>query len=157
VDAELLVHVPEVALDGLGAQEQCGGGLPGCPPGRQGRRDLQFPRDQRADRGRAAPPAGFAGRGEFGGRPFGPRPGAEMLEGLQRGTNLLPGEDPVPGAAGLSLTIGTVLAAGAKPQSVTLNGTKVPYHLVATSRGNAVEVSVTAPAAQETLAVQAAG
>jgi hypothetical protein len=63
----------------------------------------------------------------------------------------------VSGAAGLSLTIGTVLPAGAKPRPVTLNGTKVPYHLAATPRGNAVEVSVTAPAAQETLAVQVAG
>jgi hypothetical protein len=63
----------------------------------------------------------------------------------------------VSGAAGLALTIGTVLPAGATPQSVTLNGTKVPYHLVATPRGTAVEVPVRVRAAQETLAVQTAG
>jgi hypothetical protein len=50
-----------------------------------------------------------------------------------------------------------VLPAGAKPWPVTLNGTKVPSHLVATPRGTAVEVPVKAPAAQETLAVQMAG
>ena len=61
------------------------------------------------------------------------------------------------GAAGLSLTIGTVLPSGAKPSSVTLNGTKVHYKLVATARGTAVEVAVTAPAAQEALAVQTTG
>ena len=63
----------------------------------------------------------------------------------------------VSGAAGLSLTIGTVLPSGTKPQSVTLNGQKVPYHLVATPRGNAVEVLAKAPAAEQTLAVQTAG
>jgi hypothetical protein len=60
----------------------------------------------------------------------------------------------VSGAAGLSLTIGTVLPSGAKPSSVTLDGQKVHYKLVSTPRGTAVEVSVKAPAAQETLAVQ---
>ena len=63
----------------------------------------------------------------------------------------------VSGATGLTLTIGTVLPSGAKPQSVTLNGTKADYKLVTTTRGTAVEVSVKAPAAQETLAVQTAG
>jgi hypothetical protein len=63
----------------------------------------------------------------------------------------------VSGAAGLSLTIGTVLPAGAKPRSVTLNGQKVPYKLVSTPRGNAVMVLVKAPAAEQTLAVQTAG
>ena len=63
----------------------------------------------------------------------------------------------VSGAAGLTLTIGTVLPGGVTPQSVTLNGTKVHYQLVTTTRGTAVEVSVKAPAAQETLAVQTAG
>lgn len=56
-----------------------------------------------------------------------------------------------------ALAPGRVLPAGAKPRSVTLNGTKVPSHLVATPRGTAVEVPVKAPAAQETLAVQTAG
>ena len=63
----------------------------------------------------------------------------------------------VSGATGLRLTIGTVLPAGTKPRSVTLNGSKVHYRLVSTARGTAVEVSVQAPAAQETLAVQAGG
>ena len=63
----------------------------------------------------------------------------------------------VSGAAGLTLTIGTVLPSGAKPRSVTLNGQKVPYKLVGTPRGTAVEVLVKAPAAQETLAVQTTG
>lgn len=63
----------------------------------------------------------------------------------------------VSGASGLSLTIGTVLPAGAKPSSVTLNGKKAPYRLVTTTRGTAVEVSVAAPAAQEVLSVQTAG
>ncbi len=63
----------------------------------------------------------------------------------------------VSGATGLALTIGTVLPGGVTPQSVTLNGTKVHYQLVTTTRGTAVEVPVKAPAAQETLAVQTAG
>ena len=63
----------------------------------------------------------------------------------------------VSGATGLALTIGAVLPTGAKPQSVTLNGMKVPYKLVTTARGTAVEVSVKAPAAQEALAVQTPG
>jgi hypothetical protein len=63
----------------------------------------------------------------------------------------------VSGAGGLSLTLGTVLPAGAKPASVTLNGKPVHYQQVATTRGNAVEVTVTAPAAQEMLAVQTTG
>jgi len=54
-------------------------------------------------------------------------------------------------------SIGAVLAAGAKPGTVTLNGQKVHYKLVTTTRGTAVEVSVKAPAAQETLAVRTAG
>jgi len=62
----------------------------------------------------------------------------------------------VSGAAGLTLTIGAVLPSGAKPGSVTLNGQKVHYKLVTTTRGTAVEVSVKAQA-QETLTVQTAG
>jgi glycogen debranching enzyme len=61
----------------------------------------------------------------------------------------------VTGAQGLALTIGTVLAAGATVHSVTLNGVHVPYQLVTTHRGTAVEVSVPHPAADEVLAVQA--
>ena len=60
-------------------------------------------------------------------------------------------------ATGLTPTIGTVLPTGAKPQSVTLRGSKVHYEFVTTTRGTAVEVPVKAPAAQETLAVQTAG
>jgi hypothetical protein len=63
----------------------------------------------------------------------------------------------VSGAAGVALTIGAVLPAGARPGLVTLNGQKAPYKLVTTTRGTAVEVPVKAPAAQETLAVQTAG
>jgi hypothetical protein len=63
----------------------------------------------------------------------------------------------VSGASGLSLTIGTVLPAGAKPRSVTLNGHKASYKLVTTTRGTAVEVAVTAPAAPQELTVQTAG
>jgi Rv2258c-like winged HTH domain len=105
VDAEFLVHVPQVVLHRLGAQEECGGGLLGCPPARQGQGDLQFLWGQRVDRGRVTPPAGFAGRGQFGARTLGPRPGAETLEGLQRGTKLLAGEHPVPGTP-QALTVG---------------------------------------------------
>jgi hypothetical protein len=61
----------------------------------------------------------------------------------------------VTGAQNLTLTIGTVLAAGATVHSVTLNGAHVPYRLVTTHRGTAVEVSVPHPAADEVLAVQA--
>jgi len=62
----------------------------------------------------------------------------------------------VSGATGLALIIGAVLPSGAKPTAVTLNGQKVHYKLVTTTRGTAVEVSVKAQAA-ETLAVQTAG
>ena len=48
-----------------------------------------------------------------------------------------------------------MLAAGATVHSVTLNGAHVPYQLVTTHRGPAVEVSVPHPAADEVLAVQA--
>jgi hypothetical protein len=61
----------------------------------------------------------------------------------------------VTGAQGLALTIGTVLVAGATVHSVTLNGAQVEYHLVATNRGTAVEVSVPHPTADEVLAVEA--
>src|ERR1700733_3843341 len=61
----------------------------------------------------------------------------------------------VTGAQALSLTIGTVLASGTTVHSVTLHGAHVPYHLVTTTRGTAVEVTVTHPAATEILAVQA--
>jgi hypothetical protein len=61
----------------------------------------------------------------------------------------------VTGAQGLTLTIGTVLAAGAGVHSVTLNGAPVPYQLVSTHRGTAVEVSVPHPGGGELLAVQA--
>ena len=63
----------------------------------------------------------------------------------------------VSGARGVALTIGTVLRSGSKPQSVLLNGAKVRYRLVTTTRGTAVEVRVKAPAAQETLTVQTTG
>jgi hypothetical protein len=63
----------------------------------------------------------------------------------------------VSGATGLRLTIGTVLPTGAKPKSVTLNGHKVAFKLVTTTRGTAVEVPVKVPAPQQTLAVQTAG
>ena len=61
----------------------------------------------------------------------------------------------VTGAQNLTLTIGTVLAAGATVHSVTLNGAHVPYHLVTTHRGTAVEVTVPHPTTTEILAVQA--
>src|SRR5580704_16265956 len=61
----------------------------------------------------------------------------------------------VTGAQDLALTIGTVLASGATVHSVTLNGAHVPYRLVTTHRGTAVEVTVTHPAATEILAVEA--
>ena len=61
----------------------------------------------------------------------------------------------VTGAQNLALTIGTVLAAGATVHSVTLNGVTVAYHLVTTTRGTAVEVTVPHPAADELLAVAA--
>jgi hypothetical protein len=61
----------------------------------------------------------------------------------------------VTGAQNLSLTIGTVLAAGATVHSVTLNGAHVPYRLVTSTRGTAVEVTVSHPAATELLAVAA--
>jgi hypothetical protein len=61
----------------------------------------------------------------------------------------------VTGAQGLSLTIGTVLASGTTVRSVTLNGVHVPYRLVTTTRGTAVEVTVPHPAASEVLAVAA--
>jgi len=57
----------------------------------------------------------------------------------------------------MSKWLSTVLPAGAKPRSVTLDGQKVHYKLVSTPRGTAVEVAVKAPAAQETLAVRTAG
>jgi hypothetical protein len=60
----------------------------------------------------------------------------------------------VTGAQGLALTIGAVLAAGATPHSVTLNGTPVAYHLVTTNRGTAVEVSIPHPAPYEVLTIQ---
>ena len=61
----------------------------------------------------------------------------------------------VTGAQNLTLTIGTVLAPGATVRSVTLNGAHVSYHLVTTTRGTQVEVTVTHPAATEVLAVAA--
>jgi hypothetical protein len=61
----------------------------------------------------------------------------------------------VTGAQNLTLTIGTVLAAGATVHSVTLNGYHVAYRLVTTTRGTAVEVTVPHPAATEVLAVEA--
>jgi len=62
----------------------------------------------------------------------------------------------VSGASGLGLTIGAVLPAGAKPSSVTLNGAKVGFKLVSSTRGPAVEVLVKAPARSETLVVRTA-
>jgi glycogen debranching enzyme len=61
----------------------------------------------------------------------------------------------VTGARGLALTIGTVLSPGATVRSVTLNGVHVAYHLVTSTRGTAVEVTVPHPAADELLAVAA--
>jgi hypothetical protein len=61
----------------------------------------------------------------------------------------------VTGSHGLALTIGTVLAAGARVHSVRLNGAPVPYRLVTTHRGTAVEVLVPHPGAAESLRVQA--
>ncbi|HZC39359.1 MAG TPA: hypothetical protein VE343_01720 [Streptosporangiaceae bacterium] len=62
----------------------------------------------------------------------------------------------VTGVPGPALTIGAVLAGGAKPQSVTLNGSPVPYQVVATSRGQAVEVAVPHPAGTQRLTVRTA-
>lgn len=73
--------------------------------------------------------------------------------GQQAGTH----RTVVSGARGLALTIGTVLPGGAKPRSVTLNGTPVRHRVVATSRGLAVEVQVPAPAGTEALAVRTTG
>jgi hypothetical protein len=69
--------------------------------------------------------------------------------------NLHVGTAEVTGAQGLALTIGTVLAAGARVHSVTLNGAHLAYHLVTTHRGTAVEVPVPRPPAAEVLAVEA--
>jgi hypothetical protein len=61
----------------------------------------------------------------------------------------------VSGAHGLSLTIGTVVPAGATVAAVTLNGHHVRYRLVPGTRGLAVEVP--AHGSSETLAVQLKG
>ncbi len=63
----------------------------------------------------------------------------------------------VTGAQGLSLTIGTVLAAGTTPRLVTLNGHRVQYRLVASHRGATVEVLARDAGPAEALTVHTAG
>jgi hypothetical protein len=60
----------------------------------------------------------------------------------------------VVGANDFALTIGTILATGATPRTVTLNGAPVAYKVVTTNRGTAVEVSVPHPSGVEVLDVQ---
>jgi hypothetical protein len=100
-----------VILDGLRAQEQGGGGLPGRAAAGQAERDLEFLRGQVIEGGHVAPPRGLAGGGELGPRRLRPRGGAEVVEHGQRGPKFVAGPDPLalPPQAG---TVGQVRAGG---------------------------------------------
>ena len=97
VDAELLVDVAQVVLDGLRAEEQRGRGFPGRLARGEQQRDLQFLRRQLLQRAGVPPPEGLAGRGELGAGPVGPGTGVEVIERVRRRAELLAGQDPVPG------------------------------------------------------------
>jgi hypothetical protein len=60
----------------------------------------------------------------------------------------------VGGATGLNLTIGTVIPAGSTVRSVTLNGQPAPYQMVASTRGEQVEVAAGTASRAEVLVVR---
>jgi hypothetical protein len=98
-----------VILDGLRAQEQGGGSLPGRTAAGQAQRDLEFLRGQVIEGGHVPPPRGLAGGGELGPRRLGPRGGAEVVEHVHRGAKFVAGPDPLPLAPQAS-TVGQVRA-----------------------------------------------
>src|SRR3954447_17069190 len=103
VDPELSVHVPEVVLDGLRAQEELGRRLArGVPIGEE-HADLQLLRGELVEARRVAPACALAGGQELGARALAPWPGAELVERLESRPELLPRRNsPARAAAALA-------------------------------------------------------
>src|SRR4051794_40437933 len=88
VDAELLVDVAQVVLDGLRAQKDRRRGLARRPALREQLRYLQLLRGELVQRAGIAPPGGLPGRSQLGVGLVGPAAGAQALERLKRGPQL---------------------------------------------------------------------
>src|SRR3954451_24774478 len=88
-DAELLVDVPQVVLDGLRTQEDRRGRLAGGLAVGQEARDLALLRRQLIECRRVATARGCAGRRQLGAGLIGPRRRAEALERLERRVQLV--------------------------------------------------------------------
>ena len=125
---ELQVHVAQVVLDRLRAEEQRGGGLPRGPPAGEHAGDLQLLRRQVVEAGGAAALGGLAGGAQLGGRLVGPRDGAEPLERRERGPQVRAGVDAALqaaqpgavgqlGAGGLEVVRGVLRGRRARPRS----------------------------------------
>src|SRR5215207_3973403 len=99
VDSELAIRVAQVVLDGLGAEEQLRRRLARGVPAREHERDLELLRRQVVERAGVAPPRALAGRQQLRVCALAPRRGAERLEGLGGGAELLAGLHPVSRAA----------------------------------------------------------
>src|SRR5690242_3695520 len=85
MDAELLVDVAQVVLDGLRAQEDCCCGLARRLSARQQESDLELLRREVVDRRGVATPCRLTACRELRPRALGPRPGAESLEVIECG------------------------------------------------------------------------
>src|SRR5580700_3856948 len=81
VDAQLQVHVTQVILDRLRAEEQRRGGFARRLATGQQDGDLQLLRGQLVDRARVAAAERLAGRGELRACAVGPRVRSQRLEG----------------------------------------------------------------------------
>src|SRR4051794_10734570 len=89
VDPELSVHVAQVVLDGLRAEEELGRSLPRRVPVGEEHADLELLRGQLVEAGGIAPPRALARGKELRARPLGPRRGSEPVERLERRAELL--------------------------------------------------------------------
>src|SRR3954453_8531835 len=98
-DAELAEHVAKVEVDGARADEQPGGGVPVGQPLPDQAGHLPFLRRQLVDGGDVAAAGGLPGGPQLLRGPGGPPGGAEVLEHLERGTQVRARVHPAPGAA----------------------------------------------------------
>jgi len=96
-----------VEIDGAGTEEQGRGDLAVGQPFRDEGSDLRLLRREGHAGGSIPFPSGLTGGPQFLLRPLRPRLGAQVVEGLQRGPQLLPGIDPAAGPA-QEFTVGEV-------------------------------------------------
>ena len=99
MDAELAVGVAQVVLDRLRAEEHGCRGFARGPAAGEEERDLELLRGQAAEPARVARSDALTRRGELGAGGPGPRRGAEIVEDVERASQVLARADALAGAS----------------------------------------------------------